>query len=331
MAKRDYYAVLGVSKSATQDEIRKAYRKLARQYHPDVNKSPDAQARFTEVQAAYDVLGDEQKRRQYDQYGDAGEAGPSGFRPGARGTYTWTNVGGGGGPAPDIDFDDLGSMFETFFGARGAGAGFGSARAGSRRPRAQRQPVQAEEVHRDLQISFMTAAKGGEERVRISVDGQPRTIDVTIPRAIEDGAKLRIRNAGAPPGAVGPDLILTVKVGTHPLFRRGEGLQTGRGLDLFLDLPLTVAEATLGAEVAVPTLDGPVVELTVPPGTASGTRLRVRGRGLEDAKGRRGDLYCVVKVVPPDGRALDDQERAILAKLSTRVGNLRSGPNWPGG
>lgn len=335
MPRRDYYEVLGVSKSATQDEIRKAYRKLARQYHPDVNKSADAQAKFTEVQTAYDVLSDEAKRRQYDQFGHAAEGGgPAGGRAGARqGHYTWTNVGGAGGPGPDIDFEDIGSMFEAFFGARSqgfGGSGGPGPRAAGRRARAARATPAPEEVHSELRIGFMTAARGGEERVRINRDGQSRTIEVRIPKGIEEGAKLRIRNAGAGAGEAAPDLILTVRIEPHPLFRRGEGTEAGKGLDLYLDLPLTIAEATLGASVEVPTLTGSV-ELTIPPGTASGSRLRMRGRGIEDARGRKGDLYAVVKIVPPDGRRLTDTERAALGKMVAASPNPRSGPWWPSG
>lgn len=337
MPRRDYYGVLGVAKTASQDEIRKAYRKLARQFHPDVNKSADAQTKFTEVQTAYDVLSDEAKRRQYDQFGHAAEGGPSGARAGARQPhYTWTNVGGGGGagPGPEMDFEDVGSMFEAFFGARSqgfGGAGGPGPRAAGRRPRATRSaPAPAQEVHSELRIGFMTAVNGGEERVRVNREGQARTIEVRIPKGVDEGAKLRIRNAGAGQGEAGPDLILTIRIEPHPLFRRGEGAEVGKGLDLYLDLPLTIAEATLGASVEVPTLAG-AVELTIPPGTASGARLRLRGRGIEDSRGGKGDLYAIVKIVPPDGRRLTDTERDALGKMVAKSPSPRSGPLWPAG
>lgn len=323
MAKRDYYQVLGVGRSATPDEIRKAYRKLAREFHPDVNKSPDAQKKFTEVQEAYDVLSDDKKRKSYDQFGHAAESA-AGAGPGRGAHYTWSNVGGG---RPDIDSEELGSMFDAFFGGRGGdmgGMGGGRPRGGRRPGRAQRAP-EPEAVEQDLDITFMTAVRGGTEHLRMSVNGKSRSIDVTIPRGIASGAKLRVRGDDD----VG-DIILRIRVGQHPVFRRVEhpGAVADEGLDLYLDLPLTIAEATLGATVTVPTLETPV-HLTVPPGSASGRKLRLRGKGVEDSKGTRGDLYAVVKIVPPDGKSLSHAEVEHLRAIADHSPAPRSGPNWP--
>lgn len=316
MAKRDYYQVLGVGKGATQDEIRKAYRKLARELHPDVNKAADASAKFAEVQEAYDTLSEPTKRKQYDQFGHTpprGSGDPGGVH------YQW-NAGPGG--RQDMDAEDLSSMFDAFFGGRGggfAGAGKKSRRSGRAAPPA------ADVSEHPLDITFMTAVRGGTEPLRLSVNGSTRTLDVTIPKGIATGAKLRVRG-----GAEIGDVILTVRVGAHPIFRRSE-LAHGaapEGLDLYLDLPLTIAEATLGATVPTPTLDGSV-ELTVPPGTASGRKLRLRGRGIEDAQGRKGDLYAIVKVVPPDGTALSESEREVLQRISERGVSPREGQGWP--
>jgi curved DNA-binding protein len=335
MAAKDYYEVLGVSRTATEDEIRKAYRKLARQYHPDVNKAADAQKRFTEVQEAYDVLSDARKRQMYDQTGRA--EGPR-TGPGGRGPhYSWTNVGGGRGGEAEVDLEDLGSMFEAFFGGKGGGGGFGDfgpfgsggggrAAAGGRRGRARpgaggrEGPVPAAE--HELTVSFMTAAKGGEERLRLVQDGKTRTIDVSIPKGLNDGSRLRVRGAGGV-GDAAADLILTVRIGQHPLLRRSEfPNQPAVGLDLYIDLPLTIAEATLGATVTIPTLEG-TVELSVPAGSASGRKLRLRGRGVEDAHGKKGDLYAIVKIVPPDGSRLSDEDAAALERIAAK------GPNPP--
>lgn len=162
-------------------------------------------------------------------------------------------------------------------------------------------------------------ARGGTERVPVRRGGRATTVEVSIPKAIADGAKLRVAGKGED-----PDLILTVRVGKHPLYRR-EGL-----LDLELDLPLTYAEAALGREVAVPTLEGQVF-ITVPAGTRSGRRLRLRGRGLTDAKGATGDLYAVVQIVPPPVAELNDQDRAALERLGSLGPAPRAAPPWPDG
>lgn len=327
MAKRDYYEVLGVSRKASTDEIRRAYRDLARRFHPDVSKEADSQARFTEVQEAYDVLFDEKKRAIYDQVGHAG-VGPSGSR-GAH--YNWANAAGQAGGA-EVDIDDLGSMFDTFFGGREEGFG-GVGSAGARQGRAGRRPsgpVRGADISHILDVTFMTAARGGSESLTMTRSGKTRTIDVTIPQAIDDGAKLRVKGEGEPAGAGRScgDLIITVRVGGHPIFRRGQSEKASRGLDLTLDLPLTICEATLGGTVSVPTLDGSV-ELVIPPGTASGKKLRLRGRGLANRQGRCGDLYAVVGVVPPEPEALTDDERQMLDQIGQKTPNPRSGPGWP--
>ncbi len=309
MAERDYYEVLGVKRSASQEEIRAAYRKLARELHPDVNKSPDAQEKFAEVQSAYDILGEPEKRAQYDRFGRAGAAQAAGSGGGAH--YSWSNVGGRGGGGVDFDLDDMGSVFESLFG--GGGAGPRSARAQRGRTRERARPA----AQAELDISFMTMARGGTERVPVRRGGKATTIEVSIPKAIADGAKLRVAGGGGE-----PDLILTVRVGKHPLYRR-EG-----ALDLEIDLPLTYAEAALGKEVGVPTLEGEVF-ITVPAGTRSGKRLRLRGRGLTDSKGASGDLYAVVQIVPPPTGSLNDEDRATLERLSGLGPSPRTSPPWP--
>jgi DnaJ-class molecular chaperone len=308
MAKRDYYEILGVSRSASADEIRAAHRKLARKYHPDVNKSPDAGRRFAEVQEAYDVLSDEKKRKLYDQFGHAGAAADPG--PG----HAW----GGASARPGgvhVDVEDLGSMFDAFFGGPRAGGGFRT--AGPHRPRPRPRPAQAVEV--ELPITFMTAARGGVERIRLNIGGRDTSLEVRIPPAVEEGTRLRVR------GVDGRDVHLRVAVGRHPLYRRGDG--TGKGLDLALDLPLTIAEATLGAKVTVPTLDGPV-ELAVPPGSPGGRQLRIRGKGLTDQNGRKGDLYAHVRVVTPDPATLDQADREALERIAQRGPEPRAGDPW---
>ncbi|MFU8830311.1 MAG: DnaJ domain-containing protein, partial [Phycisphaerales bacterium] len=262
--KRDYYEVLGLPRTATEDDVKKAYRRLAREYHPDVNKSEGAEKRFSEISEAYEVLSDAAKRSKYDQFGHSGPAGFGGgygSRPG--GTYTWSNVGGstgsaGSGGAQGFDPDDIGSIFEEVFGVGGrsnAGSSFGGRRASTARARSR--PARGEDITLDLHVTFMTAVKGGTESVRIQRGGVSQTIDITVPPGIEDGKKLRIRGAGHPAKSgvttgVAGDLIATVHIGKHPHFRR----DPARPLDILIDLPLTIAEATLGTTVNVPLLKG---------------------------------------------------------------------------
>lgn len=306
--KRDFYEVLGVPRDADAAAIKAAYRALARQHHPDVSKAADAAAKFAEIQEAYDTLSDPAKRTAYDRHGHAGSAA---------GGSRWADAAGG---SFDFDSDDLGSMFEAFFGGRGPGRGGASAPNG--RAKAARR---AEPHTEQILVSFMTAARGGTESLKLTINGRARTIEVAVPAGTQDGATIRVRPGGADPGV--SELLLNVRVGSHPLFRRGEGAETGKGLDLFLDLPLSIAEAMLGASVSVPTLDG-YVELTIPPGTSSGKRLRLRGRGITDARGRQGDLYAVVQVLVPPPAAVTEESRALLRDLSERSPPPRSGPEW---
>lgn len=332
MAKsRDFYDILEVSRSATSEEIKAAYRKLARKLHPDVNKAPDAEKKFTELRAAYEVLSDEKKRKVYDRVGHdafvrgatAGAAGAGG-RGGARGpTYTWSNVGGGGhgGPNESFDFGDIGDIFEEMFGGRSP---FGGGRASAGGAQARSRARRGRDIHAERLISFEMALQGGRESVRVGRGGSMQTIDVKVPKGVVDGAKLRVRGAGEPSDSGGApgDLILTIKVGSHPLFKR-------EGMDVLLDLPLTIVEATLGATVEIPTPAGKRIELKIPAGSSSGSKLRLRGRGAQSEDGAKGDLFAVVKIVPP--KSLRDEDAASLRDLAARLPSPRSGPEWDGG
>lgn len=312
---RDYYEILSVERTADADEIKRAYRRLALKYHPDRNPGDaEAEARFKEAAEAYEVLSDEQKRKLYDQFGHAGPAA------GAEGP--WMHTGGQGAGGFNVDLEDLGSVFDAFFGGRAEAAGPSGGFRGARRgPAGPRRPRPAPSAEVELPITFMTAARGGSERVRLTIAGRETSLELKIPPAVESGARLRVRNVD------GQEVLLRIRVGAHPVFRRGEGASSGKGLDLYLDLPLTIAEATLGAKVAVPTLAG-AVELVVPPGSSSGRRLRVRGRGLKDQAGREGDLYAVVKVLSPEPDMLTADERATLEEIGRRMPDPRSGDQW---
>lgn len=311
MPQRDFYEVLGITKGASVDEIRKAYRGLARKLHPDVNKASDAQKKFTEVQEAYDVLSDEPKRKMYDQFGSAGvKSAP----PPGNGRRPNVDVNG-----MNIDDEELKEVFESIFGGGGMG-GYGAARPGGARPGRASQPTEESSRH-ELLVSFEAAARGSMQSMRLTTsDGSVKTIEVKIPPGVEEGTQLRVRATRAT-----PEVLITVKVGAHPLFRRGEFVETGKGLDLYLDTPLSIAEATLGTGLNVPTLWG-AVELTVPPGTSSGRKLRLRGKGLRDEQGREGDLYLIAKVMVPRA-PLSDIEAAVLREISGRDGSPRG--SWP--
>lgn len=317
MSAKDYYELLGVSRNATADEIRRAYRRLARQFHPDVNKSPDAATRFAEINEAYEVLSDAKKRKTYDQFGHTrvGAAGPGGF---GGGRVRWSDFAGGPGgfetgrAGPGIDPDDLGSLFEQMFSGRGGPSPF----AGP--GHAAAPPQRGSDLQHELTISFLTAARGGQEQLHLRQQGSDERISVKIPPGIESGAKLRIKGKGQPgPGGYG-DLILTVKVGKHPYFRR-------EGLDLLVDVPITIAEAVTGAVATVPLLSGSV-SIKIPPGASSGRKLRVKGRGIADGKGKQGDFYAVVQIAAPD--RITEKARSLIQQLAGELKNPRDSAPW---
>lgn len=321
MAKpRDYYDVLGVSRNASAEEIRKAYRRLARRYHPDVNKDSDAAERFAEITGAYDVLNDPERRKTYDRFGHAGvgagaaDFGQGPFRPGGSGPWSGRSGGFRSGPS-GFDVSDIGSVFEEMFSARG-----GSPFAGAQTRPAP--PVRGRNLEHKLTVSFMTAARGGKENLRLTVPGSSstQTVNVTIPKGIETSAKLRIKGKGQPGsrGAPSGDLILTIEVGAHPLFRRD-------GLDLLVDVPITISEAGRGATVSVPLLDG-TAEIKVPPGASSGRKLRIKGKGIIDAKGRKGDFLAVIQIVAPG--ELSPRGRELLKELAGELKNPRQTGPW---
>jgi len=286
---RDPYQELGVSRTASADEVRKAFRKLAKQNHPDTNpNNKEAEERFKRVSAAFDILGDAAKRKKF----DAGEIDADGreAHPGfGGGAGPWDSPGGfgagqRGGYSSRAEFEgaDLGDILgEMFGGGRGgrggAGGGFGGfSQRGS-------------DVRAKLEVDLEDAIRGGKRRIAFS-DG--RTIDVTIPKGAQEGQTLRLKGQGSP-GRAGPgDAFIEIVLAPHPVFRR-------EGDVLVMDVPISVYDAVLGGKVEAPTPDGPVT-LTVPKGANSGTRLRLKGKGLTDAQGKRGDLFARFVVSLPD-------------------------------
>ena len=320
MAKRDLYEVLGIARDASEDDIKKAYRKLARQYHPDHNKEVGAQERFVEIQEAYDTLSDPEKRKMYDRFGHAGPQGGFGGGGGPR------PRGGAGGAQVEFDMDDLGSMFDSFFGGGGAARGSQSP-FGSRTSR--RQQPKAPDMRHAIDIDLPMSVTGGKRSIEIKHASKTETVEVTIPPGITSGTKLRVRGVGqADPARPGQraDLILTVNVSPHPLFRRGDPLKGEKPGDVYLDLPVTFAEAALGAEVTVPTPTGLTASLAIPAGSTSGKQLRLRGQGSRTSP--PGDMYLRLEIVPPPTGAITDEARRVLENLGDET-KVRTGPGWP--
>ncbi len=285
---RDPYLELGVSRTASAAEIRKAFHKLAKQHHPDANKGDKkSEEKFKQVSAAFDILGDADKRKKFDAgeidadgretmrggFGGGGNPFGAGFGGGrARGG------GMGGGEGPEIDLNDL---FGDILGRNRGGFGGGGGGGGF-------SPKGAD-VRARLDIDLEEAIKGGKKRVAFS-DG--RTIDVTIPAGAQEGQTLRLKGQGSPGRGGQGDALIELAVKPHPIYRPENGA-------LVMDLPITVPDAVLGGKVEAPTPDGPVT-LTVPKGSNSGAKLRLKGRGLSDAKGVRGDLFARLVVTLPD-------------------------------
>jgi curved DNA-binding protein len=309
MADRDFYQILGVSRDASQQDIQRAYRKLARQYHPDVNSDPAAAERFKDASEAYDVLSDPKTRSRYDAFGPDFRQVPedmdpqtwrrmqAGARAGARaGAGARGGRAGPGGPGfgyaagGDIDIDEL---FGGLFGGR-AGRGWG--------------PVPGADQTTDIQLTVEEAYHGTHRTIRLAGEDGTRTVDVTIPRGVTDGQRIRVAGQGGrgSDGARSGDLYLVARIAPHRLYRLD-------GRDLHVELRLTPWEAALGASIAVPTPDGEA-NVKVPPGTSCGRRLRLRGRGLPNPKGEPGDLFAEAKIMVPPRPT--DAERDLFERLA---------------
>jgi curved DNA-binding protein len=284
---KDYYAALGVARDADLGTIKKAYRKLAREYHPDVSSAPGTEAKFKEIGEAYATLKDPEKRAAYDELGrrPAGQE----FRP----PPEWTHEHAGDSQSFEgFDFADL---FETL-GRRQAGARRGPV------------PLHGRDYETAVRISLEQAHRGTAVNLNLESEEGARTLEVTIPPGVTEGQKLRLRGQGGKGrnGGADGDIYLHIALAPHPTFRPD-------GHDLYFDLALAPWEAALGAEVEVPTLDGHVV-LTVPAGTRSGRKLRLRGRGLANGRGGHGDVYAVVRIDVP--ATLSERERELFNELA---------------
>ncbi|HEY3981482.1 MAG TPA: DnaJ C-terminal domain-containing protein [Streptosporangiaceae bacterium] len=313
-ASRDFYEILGVPRTASQDDIQRAYRQAARASHPDVSKDPGAEERFKDVSEAYDVLSDPQARRRYDAFGPDFRQVPPDVDP-----DTWARAragtgagrarsagpggprgGGGFGPAGgDIDLDDLlGGLFS------GRGGGFGGGRGG----RGGWGPVPGADQEAEVQLTVEEAYRGAGRSVTLTGPGGPKTVDVTIPAGVTGGQRIRLAGQGGrgSDGARPGDLYLVVAIAPHPRYRL-------QGRDLYAELRLAPWEAALGTSLAIDTPGGEA-KVTVPAGTSSGRRLRLRGRGLPNPRGSAGDLFAEARIMIPG--ELSAAEQRLFEELA---------------
>jgi len=307
---KDYYAVLGVTRDTPQDQVQKAYRKLARKYHPDVNKSSDAETKFKEINEAYQVLSDPEKRTKYDQFGSAWKQAQSrgGTPPGFEDVFSQFDFGSGGGFRPGGGgFSGGGEGFSSFFEALfgGMGGGQGQPFQGQRRG-----PHQASGAHHEarIRLTLEEAASGGQREITTSHPGagKSKTLRVTLPAGLTAGQKIRLAGQGGAGAGGAGDLFLIIDIAPHPKLNL-------EGLDLHASVPITPWEAALGAEAEVPTLNG-AVRVRIPAGTSSGLKIRLRGKGYPGKGGSHGDLFAEFKIVVP--KELTDKEQELFEQLA---------------
>ena len=314
---RDYYETLGVSKTASDDEIKSAFRKLARKYHPDVAKDKKtAEEKFKQINEAYEVLSDPEKRKKYDQLG-ANWNQPGGFQPppdwGAQqpggGYYRY----GGGDGGVEFEFNGTGfsDFFEAFFGGGRGHSAFGGAGFGRRPTTAER----GSDVEADIMVTLEEALHGSTRTVSLRRGGSNKleTYQVKIPRGVREGQRIRLAGQGeaGERGGKKGDLFLRVRLARHPDF-------TVEGNDLIHEVKIAPWQAVLGTELKVPTLEGSV-RMKIPPGTQGGQRFRLRERGLPGVSGKRGDLYVVAQINIP--KKITDREREVWSELSKLHGD----------
>ncbi|RKY85307.1 J domain-containing protein [candidate division KSB1 bacterium] len=304
----DYYKVLGVSENATAEEIKKAYRKLAKKYHPDSHPGDkSAEEKFKQISEAYSVLSDPKKRAQYDQLRKYG-----------------TFAGSGSSPFTGFDFSNIGNIKfewatsaeepsfhnnETFAGFSDLFSRFFGERSNLFERTRRRQTMRGQDVEAEVEIPFETAIFGGKQNISLILNGQRRTFSVTIPPGIEEGEKIRLRGQGLPGAGGAPpgDLLITIHVGKHPFFKR-------QGKDIYCKVSINVVEAILGTKVKVKTVEGKQVQLKIPPGTQNGQIFRLKGLGVKDKNNKRGDLFVEIHVTIPQN--INPQQRKLIEEFA---------------
>ncbi|MDX1502032.1 MAG: J domain-containing protein [Thermoanaerobaculia bacterium] len=314
---KDYYTTLGVEKGASAEEIQRAYRKLARKLHPDINKSADAETRFKEINEAYEVLKDPEKRAKYDRFGSAWKqaqqtgAPPPGFED-LFSQFGFGGVGGGRNVRVDFDLGDLGgsgfsSFFETLFGSGRPGGG-------GARPRGPRRPGRGSDLEAKITLPLEEAGRGGKREITLTDPdtGRKRTLRVTVPKGVRPGQKIRLAGQGgaSPTGGPPGDLYLTVELLPHPSFRL-------RGANLHTEVVVTPWEAALGGTAKLSTLDGDVT-IRIPPGSSSGRKIRLKGRGFPSPGGGNGDLLAEIRIAVPE--RLSEEEKNLFERLAQTSG-----------
>ncbi len=310
---KDYYKVLGVARNATADEIKKSYRRLAKQYHPDVNKGDKgAEERFKEISEAYNCLSDPEQRKKYDVFGAGGfggEGGPNPFQQWAQ----WQQAQGGGqaGYGPDIQFDgDLGELFGELFNMGGIRRGAPRQAWGQRRGAGGEAPVHGRDTSAEVEVSFEEALTGTERKISIKRGDKVERLTVKVPAGVDNGSKVRIAGKGQPGfgGGASGDLYLRVHVTPHPEFWREDA-------DIYTEVPITIYDAVLGGSVEVPTLEGHA-RMKIPAGTASSQKFRLAGKGAPvlGQKSKKGDQFVIVNIVPP--KELSSSARKAFEELA---------------
>ena len=296
---KDYYKILGVEPSADDKAIKSAYRKLARKYHPDVSQEKDAELRFKEASEAYEVLKSPEKRAEFDEMRKYGQHG----RPFGAGYGRRADSGAGAGAFTDAYGGDYSDLFESIFRRRGAEQARNTSRKG-------------QDVEMELPVSLEETLSGEAKKIAFQISGAmgeatTKNLNVKIPAGVVDGERIRLKGQGGAGIVGGPagDLYLNVRLMAHPLF-------DVQGRDLVLSVPLAPWEAALGTKVDIPTLDGRIT-LTIPANSQTGQRLRIKGRGLSNKNGERGDLYAQLKVVMP--KTSSDDARKLWEKLASKV------------
>lgn len=299
MTTSDYYQVIGVNKDADADQIKQAFRAKARKLHPDVSDDPEAGKKFSQLNEAYEVLSDAEKKAKYDRLGHEQ------FVSGRPAGYT---------SAQDMDYGDLGSIIDAMFGGGGrASSGFAGGGFGGRAHARPRTARKGQDLRVGLRVTLLDVHQGASKLISVPSGEGYKSIEVKVPKAIKPEGKLRIRGQGMPsptPGGQPGDIFVQIHIERDPQFERIDD-----GLDLATPLPLSIAEATLGAKVEVPTIDGKIIMLTIPPATASESRFRIPGLGLDSPNSQRGDLYAKVRIIPPSGAQLTDSLRDALAGM----------------